>query len=60
MISTDGKLEGRVADQGLTYIKGEGSGGVDLKSKPGLPPYRCPLPPLPTEPMASLGDIRCE
>jgi outer membrane usher protein len=60
MVSEDGALEARVADQGLAYIKGEGTGGVDLKSKPGLPPYRCPLPTLPSEPMASLGEIRCE
>lgn len=60
MITSDGTLEARVADQGLAYIKGEGAGRADLLSKPGLPPYRCPLPPLPAEPMASLGDIRCE
>ncbi|MGI9487661.1 MAG: hypothetical protein ACR2RF_17635, partial [Geminicoccaceae bacterium] len=60
MVTSDGTLEARVADQGLAYIKGEGKGASDLVSKPGLPPYRCPLPALPAEPMASLGDIRCE
>ncbi|MGI9510902.1 MAG: hypothetical protein ACR2QJ_16300 [Geminicoccaceae bacterium] len=60
MVTSDGKLEARVADRGLAYIKGEGEGGADLTSKPGLPPYRCPLPRLPAEPMASLGEIRCQ
>ncbi|NJO38842.1 MAG: hypothetical protein HC871_16080 [Rhizobiales bacterium] len=60
MVTSDGRLEARVADQGLAYIKGEGAGDTDLVSKPGLPPFRCPLPVLPSEPMASLGDIRCE
>jgi|GEM_PF-211210 len=60
MVTSDGKLEARVADQGLTYIKGEGTGRTDLVSKPGLPPFRCPLPTLTAEPMASLGEIRCE
>ncbi|MEM9628977.1 MAG: fimbria/pilus outer membrane usher protein [Pseudomonadota bacterium] len=60
MVTGDGRLEARVADQGLAYIKGEGEGLADLLSKPGLPPYRCPLPAMPTEPMASLGEIRCE
>ena len=60
MVTEDGKLEARVADQGLAYIKGEGEGASDLLSKPGLPPYRCPLPTLPAEPLASLGEIKCE
>ena len=60
MVSTDGRLEARVAGQGLAYIKGELTPHADLTSKPGLPPYRCPLPPLPAEPMANLGDIQCE
>ncbi len=60
MITEDGTLEARVADQGLAYIKGSGEGGADLVSKPGLPPHRCPLPPMPTEPMSSLGEIRCQ
>jgi len=60
MVTEDGSLEARVADQGLAYIKGEGAGAADLVSKPGLPPYRCPLPTLPAEPMASLGEIRCQ
>ncbi|MEZ5930774.1 MAG: fimbria/pilus outer membrane usher protein [Alphaproteobacteria bacterium] len=60
MVTSDGTLEARVADQGLAYIKGEGTGGGDLVSKPGLPPFRCPLPLLPSEPMASLGDIQCQ
>ena len=59
MVTETGDLEARVADQGLAYIKGEGRGSADLVSKPGLPPYRCPLPTLPVEPMASLGEIRC-
>jgi outer membrane usher protein len=60
MTAGEGRIEARVADQGLAYIKGEALGAVDLVSKPGLPPHRCPLPPLPPEPMASLGEIRCE
>ena len=60
MVTESGDLEARVADQGLAYIKGEGRGDADLVSKPGLPPYRCPLPALPAEPMASLGDIQCQ
>ena len=60
MVTEDGKLEARVADQGLAYIKGEGTEKADLFSKPGLPPFRCPVPALPAEPMASLGDITCE
>ena len=60
LVTADGRLEARVADQGLAYIKGEGAGGVFLNSKPGLPPFRCPLPTLPSEPMASLGEIPCD
>lgn len=60
LITNDGTLEAQVADQGLTYIKGSGTGDADLVSKPGLPPFRCPLPPMPSEPMTSLGDIRCQ
>jgi outer membrane usher protein len=60
MITEDGQLEARVADRGLAYIKGAGAGSADLVSKPGLPPHRCPLPTLPSEPMASLGEIRCQ
>ncbi|MGI9436870.1 MAG: fimbria/pilus outer membrane usher protein, partial [Geminicoccaceae bacterium] len=56
----DGSLEARVADQGLAYIKGSGEGGAALVSKPGLPPYSCPLPVLPAEPMTSLGEISCK
>ena len=60
LVTETGDLEAQVADQGLAYIKGAGAGGADLVSKPGLPPYRCPLPVLPSEPMSNLGDIRCE
>ncbi|MEM7045453.1 MAG: fimbria/pilus outer membrane usher protein, partial [Pseudomonadota bacterium] len=60
MTTSDGKINARVADQGLAYIKGEGAGGSDLMSNPGLPAFRCPLPTLPSEPMASLGEIRCQ
>ncbi len=60
LITEEGDLEARVADQGLAYIKGAGAGGGDLVSKPGLPLHRCPLPALPSEPMSSLGEIRCQ
>ncbi len=59
LITEDGALEARVADQGLAYIKGGVEGPTHLVSKPGLPMHRCPLPALPAEPMSNLGEIRC-
>ncbi|MGI9452823.1 MAG: fimbria/pilus outer membrane usher protein, partial [Geminicoccaceae bacterium] len=60
LITEDGTLEAQVADQGLAYIKGSGAGPGDLVSKPGLPPFSCPLPALPSEPMSNLGEILCK
>jgi outer membrane usher protein len=59
MTNGAGTIEARVADRGLAYVKGTDPGPAELSSKPGLPPFRCRLPVLPDEPLASLGTVRC-
>ncbi len=58
LITEDWTLEAQVADQDLAYIIGSGEGASDLVSKPGLPSHRCPIQAMPSETMASLGEIR--
>ena len=58
--SEDGRASAQVADRGLAYVKGDGKGAFALASVPGQPAFLCELPPLPDEPMAPLGEIRCE
>jgi outer membrane usher protein len=59
-------VQGSLGEAGAGEEAVGGAGGPDmaggpleLVSVPGQPPFRCPLPPLPAEPMAQLGEITC-
>jgi outer membrane usher protein len=56
----DGKATAQVAERGFAYITTSGDQAVELQSVPGQPAFRCALPPIPEEPMAQLGEIRCD
>jgi outer membrane usher protein len=60
MTGDDGRVSAQVADRGFAYITGAGGSAAVLQSVPGQPAFRCALPDLPEEPMAQLGEIRCE
>jgi outer membrane usher protein len=60
LASEDGRASAQVADRGLAYVKADAEGPFGLASVPGQPAFRCELPPLPDEPMAALGEIRCQ
>ena len=60
MTGDDGRLSAQVADQGFAYITSDGGAAAELASVPGQPAFRCALPAFPDEPMAQLGEIRCE
>jgi hypothetical protein len=53
-------VSAQVADAGFAYITSNGDAAVLLQSVPGQPAFRCALPAFPDEPMAQLGEIRCE
>jgi outer membrane usher protein len=55
----DGTITAQVAERGTAYITGADGPPVELASAPGQPAFRCALPALPDEPVASLGEIRC-
>jgi outer membrane usher protein len=56
----EGRVLAQVADQGFAYITSTGEAATELQSVPGQPPFRCPLPAFGDDPMAQLGEIRCE
>ncbi len=56
----EGSVLAQVADQGFAYITSTGDGADELQSVPGQPAFRCPLPAFGEDPMAQLGEIRCE
>ena len=60
MSGDDGRVNAQVADRGFAYVTSNGSEAAVLTSVPGQPAFRCALPELPDEPMAQLGEIRCE
>jgi hypothetical protein len=60
MTGDDGRLGAQVADRGFAYITSAGGAAALLQSVPGQPSFRCALPDIPDEPMAQLGEIRCE
>jgi hypothetical protein len=60
MSGDDGRVSAQVADSGFAYITSAGAEPAVLQSVPGQPAFRCTLPALPEEPMAQLGEIRCE
>jgi outer membrane usher protein len=60
LVGAEGAVRAQVADQGFAYITGSGDAAAALQSVPGQPAFRCDLPALPEEPMAQLGEIRCE
>jgi outer membrane usher protein len=60
MTGDDGRVSAQVADSGFAYITSAGAEPAVLESVPGQPAFRCALPALPGEPMAQLGEIRCE
>ncbi len=60
MTGGDGRVSAQVADRGFAYITSDGDAAVELQSVPGQPPFRCALPAWPDEPMAQLGEIRCQ
>ena len=60
MTGDDGRVSAQVADRGFAYITSAGGAAAELQSVPGQPAFRCALPAFPDEPMAQLGEIRCE
>jgi outer membrane usher protein len=60
MTGDDGRVSAQVADRGFAYITSDGAAAAELQSVPGQPAFRCALPAFPDEPMAQLGEIRCE
>jgi outer membrane usher protein len=60
MIGDDGRVSAQVADRGFAYITSAVAEAALLQSVPGQPAFRCALPAFPEEPMAQLGEIRCE
>jgi outer membrane usher protein len=60
MTGADGRTAAQVAERGFAYITSAGEEAVELQSVPGQPAFHCALPPIPDEPMAQLGEIRCD
>ncbi|HEX6141237.1 MAG TPA: fimbria/pilus outer membrane usher protein [Geminicoccaceae bacterium] len=60
LVDAGGAASAQVADQGLAYVRSTALGGITLRSVPGQPAFTCLLPPLPDEPLAELGSVRCE
>jgi outer membrane usher protein len=60
MTGDEGRVSAQVADSGFAYITSAGAEPALLQSVPGQPAFRCALPAFPDEPMAQLGEIRCE
>lgn len=56
----DGAVGAQVADAGLAYVRGTVGDASVLESVEGQPGFSCPLPALPDEPMAALGEVACE
>ncbi len=59
-LAGEGGVSAQVADAGFAYITSGSDAPAVLQSVPGQPAFRCALPALPEEPMAQLGEIRCE